>query len=157
MVSDAELSFADRAGRFYTRQYGFPPVTGRLLGFLAVCEPPEQTIADLASALRASRSAITGAVRQLEDFGAVQRGRAAGDRVDRVSLDPAGLEPRGFDPAEYRQQAALAREALALRPDASPQRQAVLREAAALSDFLAARLPEVLAEWRAMRDAGTSR
>jgi DNA-binding MarR family transcriptional regulator len=157
MVSDAELSFADRAGRFYTRQYGLPPVTGRLLGFLAVCEPPEQTIADLAAALRASRSAITGAVRQLESFGAVQRGRAAGDRVDRVSLDPAGLEPRGFDPAEYRQQAALAREALDLRPDASPQRRAVLEEAAALSDFLASTLPEVLAEWRAQREAANSR
>jgi len=151
MATAAQLDFADRAGRFYARQYGFPPVTGRLLGYLAVCDPAAQTIADLAEALRASRSAITGAVKELEGFRAVQRTRAAGDRVDRVSIDAAGLEPKGFDPAEYQQQAALAREALGLLEGASPDRRAVLEEAAALSEFLARRLPEVLDEWRALR------
>jgi hypothetical protein len=154
MATPAQLDFADRAGRFYARQYGFPPVTGRLLGYLAVCDPPAQTIADLAEALRASRSAITGSVKQLESLRAVQRTRAAGDRVDRVSIDPAGLEPKGFDPAEYRQQAALAREALSLLPDAPPARRAVLAEAAALNEFLAQRLPELLQELRAKRPAG---
>jgi DNA-binding MarR family transcriptional regulator len=154
MATAAQLDFADRAGRFYARQYGFPPVTGRLLGYLAVCDPPAQTIADLAEALRASRSAITGSVKQLESFRAVQRARAAGDRVDRVSIDPAGLEPKGFDPAEYQQQAALAREALSLLPDAPAERRAVLAEAAALNEFLAQRLPELLQEWRATRAAG---
>ena len=151
MASAAQLDFADRAGRFYARQYGFPPVTGRLLGYLAVCDPAAQTIADLAEALRASRSAITGAVKELEGFRAVQRTRAAGDRVDRVSIDPAGLEPKGFDPAEYQQQAALAREALGLLEGESPARREVLEEAAALNDFLAKRLPEILTEWQAQR------
>ncbi len=153
MTGSAQLEFADRAGRFYSRQYGFPPVTGRLLGYLAVCDPPQQTIGDLAEALRASRSAITGAVSQLEALRAVQRVRAAGERVDRVSIDPAGLEPKGFDPAEYELQAALAREAVALLPEGAVARRAVLEEAAALSDFLAKRLPEVLDEWRARRGA----
>lgn len=154
MATPAQLDFADRAGRFYARQYGFAPVTGRLLGYLAVCDPPAPTIADLAEALRASRSAITGSVQQLESFRAVQRTRAAGDRVDRVSINPAGLEPKGFDPAEYQQQAALAREALSLLPDAPPERRAVLAEAAALNEFLAQRLPELLQEWRAKRAGG---
>ena len=154
MATAAQLDFADRAGRFYARQYGFPPVTGRLLGYLAVCDPQAQTIADLAEALRASRSAITGSVKQLESFRAVQRTRAAGDRVDRVSIDPAGLEPKGFDPAEYQQQAALAREALSLLPSAPAERRAVLAEAAALNEFLAQRLPELLQEWRARRAGG---
>lgn len=153
MTTDAELSFADRAGTFYAREYGFPPVTGRLLAYLAVCDPPQQTIAGLAEALLASRSAITAAVKQLESYHAVRRTRAAGDRVDRVSIDPAGLEPKGFDAATYQEQADLAREALALRPDAAPARRAVLVEAAAFYDFLAKRLPEVLEEWRLQRDA----
>jgi hypothetical protein len=147
-VTSSELDFADRAGRFYARQYGFPPVTGRLLGYLTVCEPPDQTIAELAEALRASRSAITGSVKQLEGLRAVQRTRAAGDRVDRVSIDPAGLEPKGFDPSEYLQQAALIREALTLLPNGEKARRAVLEEAADLNEFLARRLPELLQEWR---------
>lgn len=153
MITDAALRFADRAGSFYTREYGFPPVTGRVLGYLAVCDPPEQTIAELAEALLASRSAITGAVKSLEDYHAVRRTRAAGERVDRVSIDAAGLEPRGFGAAVYQQQAALAREALALMPESASTRRAVLEEAAAFHDFLALRLPEVLAEWRAHRAA----
>lgn len=150
MATTAELAFADRAGSFYAREYGFPPVTGRLLGYLIVCDPAQQTIADLAEALLASRSAITGAVKSLEGYHAVRRTRAAGDRVDRISIDPAaGLAPKGFDAALYREQAELAREALdLLSPDAPTARRAVLEEAAAFYDFLARRLPEVLEEWR---------
>jgi hypothetical protein len=154
MATEAELSYADHAGSFYAREYGFPPVTGRVLGYLAVCDPPAQTIADLAEALLASRSAITGAVKQLEDTHAVRRTRAAGERVDRVSLNPAAtLDPRGFDASIYKEQAELAREALALASGAAPERRAVLEEAADLYDFLGARLPEVLAEWHQRRDA----
>ena len=122
----------------------------RLLGYLIVCDPAQQTIADLAEALLASRSAITGAVKSLEGYHAVRRTRAAGDRVDRISIDPAaGLAPKGFDAALYREQAELAREALdLLSPDAAAARRAVLEEAAAFYDFLARRLPEVLEEWR---------
>jgi hypothetical protein len=153
MVTDAELAYADRAGSFYAREYGFPPVTGRVLGYLAVCDPPAQTIADLAEALLASRSAITGAVKQLEGYRAVRRSRAAGERVDRISLDPAAaLEPRGFSAGPYKLQAELTREALALAGDVAPERRAVLEEALALYDFLAARLPELLAEWHQHRE-----
>lgn len=94
MATDAQLAFADQAGSFYAREYGFPPVTGRVLGYLTVCDPAQQTINELAETLLASRSAITGAVRQLEGFHAVRRTRAAGDRLDRVSLDPAACSPR---------------------------------------------------------------
>ncbi len=37
MPRDADLIFADHVGRFYARQYGFPPMAGRLLGYLFVC------------------------------------------------------------------------------------------------------------------------
>ena len=63
MPNDAELTYADHVGRFYARRYAFPPMVGRLLGYLAVCDPSEQSIGDLAEALLASRSAIAGAVK----------------------------------------------------------------------------------------------
>jgi DNA-binding transcriptional regulator GbsR (MarR family) len=153
MADDAAVRFADRAGGFYAREYGIPPVAGRLIGYLAVCDPPEQTIADLAEALLASRSAITGAVKLLEGYHGVRRTRSAGDRVDHVSLDPAVLEPRGFAPFVYQEMAALAREGLELLKDASPARRAILEDTAALGDFLAERMPALLQEWHARRDA----
>jgi hypothetical protein len=153
MATEAQLTFADHAGAFYAREYRIPPIAGRLIGYLAICDPPQQTIAELSEALLASRSAITGAVKLLEGYRAVRRTRAAGDRVDRVSLDPAGLEPNGFDAAVYREMAALAREALTLVPDAPPDRRGVLEDAAALGDFLAERMPALLDEWRTRRTA----
>ncbi len=65
----------------------------------------------------------------------------------------ASAARRVTGPAVYEQQAALEREGLALPKDAPPARRAALEEAAALYDFLAKRLPEVLDEWRAHRDA----
>ena len=157
MATEAELAFAEHAGTYYAREYRMPPIAGRLIGYLAVCDPPQQTIADLADALLASRSAITGAVKLLEGYRAVHRTRAAGDRVDRVSLDPAGLEPKGFDAAVYREMAALAREGLSLMNDAPHDRRAVLEDVAALGDFLAERMPALLEEWRARRAATRDR
>ena len=51
MPHDAQLIFADHVGRFYARQYAFPPMAGRLLGYLFVCDPPQPTIDELGEAL----------------------------------------------------------------------------------------------------------
>ncbi len=153
MGSDEHLIYADHAGRFYARQYGFPPMAGRLLGYLTICEPEQQSIAELADALMASRSAVTGAIQSLENFHLVIRTRTAGERVDRVSLDLAGVEGNGFDAEVYSEQAALAKEGLALLDKAKPDRRAWLEEIAALSDFLTERMPALQIEWHKRRDA----
>jgi hypothetical protein len=150
---DDELIFADHIGRFYAREHGIPPVAGRLLGYLMICDPPQQTIDALAEALMASRSAITGAVKLMEGAGFVARSRRAGERVDRVSGRLDALEPRNFDSRLFDDQAALFREGLALLADAPPARRAPLEELLALAEFLGERLPQVLAEWRERRDA----
>ncbi len=150
--SDTQLIFADHVGRFYARRYGFPPMAGRLLGYLFVCDPPQQTIDELGEALLASRSAITGAVKLLEGYRMARRTRVAGERVDRVSLDPASQQPQNFDSALHREHAALFREGLALLADAPPERRAPLEEMVALADFLSERLPALLDEWHTHRD-----
>ncbi|MFE4754299.1 hypothetical protein ACFRIB_29140 [Streptomyces mirabilis] len=96
--------------------------------------------------------AITGAVKLLESYGTARRTRAAGERMDRVSLDPAGRQPQNFDSAIHKEHAALFREGLALLADAPPERRAPLEEMAALAEFLADRLPKLVDEWHAHRD-----
>ena len=97
MPTDAEITFADHMGRFYARRYGIPPMVGRLLGYLAVCDPREQSIGELAEALLASRSAIAGAVKTLESLGLIRRSRAAGERMDRVRIDMSSPRAMGMD------------------------------------------------------------
>lgn len=153
MPTDAELIFAEHAARLYARHRGFPPMAGRLLGYLAICDPAEQTIDDLAEALLASRSAITGAVKLLEPMRLLNRTRRAGERVDRISASLAALEPQSFDSGLFSEQAALFREGLALLPEDARARRAPLEEGVALAEFLDERLPQVAAEWRERRAA----
>jgi DNA-binding MarR family transcriptional regulator len=147
MPSDSSLTFADHMGRFYARRYAYPPMVGRLLGYLAVCDPPEQTIAELAEALLASRSAIAGAVKTLEVTQAVRRSRAAGERMDRIRLDLSSPQSRGFDISEYQELAALAREGLDVLAGAPAERRSLLLEIEAFADFLCERIPELQREW----------
>ncbi len=153
MPTDAELTFADHAGRFFVRRYGMAPVVGRLLGYLMICDPREQGLTELADALLASRSAISGAVKALEQLGLVHRTRAAGERMDRVGVDLTSQRAFGFDPAEYQEQADLAREGLAMLADAPPERRTALLEWAAFADWLTAQMPEWEKAWKTYRDA----
>jgi len=153
MPRDEEIMFADHVGRFYARRYGFPPMVGRVLGYLLVCEPPEQSIAELSEALLASRSAITSALSVLERLHAVQRSRAAGERMDRVRLDFSSAQSRGFDITEYQELGDLAREGLKVLNDAPAERRAAALEMAALADFLVERIGALEKEWETYRDA----
>lgn len=153
MGADAELAFADEAGRHFARQNALPPITGRVVGWLLLCDPPRQTIAELADALKASRSAITGAITTLEGWAWVQRSRAAGERADRVALNP-DLWGRTVDkPTMYTALGALARDGLAALDDAPTHRRARLAEMASFADFLAERMPALAVEWRERRAA----
>jgi DNA-binding MarR family transcriptional regulator len=153
MATDAELAYADKLGRFFARQYGLPPVFGRVFAWLLICDPPEQTAAQIADALHTSRSAVGSAIVSLENQGLVLRTRAAGQRADRVSFHPEAAV-RGLESSEeFGAMMALAREGLEVLGDAPPARRARLLEAVAFYEFLLERMPALAAEWRTRRDA----
>jgi DNA-binding transcriptional regulator GbsR (MarR family) len=156
MSPDAQLQYADRVAWVWVRRYRVSPMAGRVVGYLLVCEPAWQSIDELATALHASRSAAAGAVKDLTALSVLQRRRAAGERVDRVRV--VIDEARGFDPEPYREMADFAREGLRLLLDQSPRRRRQLEDMASLGDFLAERLPQLLAEWqdRRQREKGIS-
>ncbi|GAC52451.1 GbsR/MarR family transcriptional regulator [Gordonia amicalis] len=152
MALDAQLTFADHMARFCARRYSYPPMVGRVLGYLAVCDSPAPTIAELSDALLASRSAITNAIATLESVGQVMRTRTAGERMDRISIDITSARGLGMDNAEYEELGALAREGLDVLRDAPPERRAVLSEIAAFTEFLTNRIPALYAEWQKERE-----
>ena len=153
MPTDAEITFADHMGRFYARRFSFPPMVGRLIGYLAVCDPPDPTIGELAEALLASRSAIAGAVKTLETIHVVQRSRVAGERMDRVRIDLTTQQSMGMDISEYEELSQLAREGLDVIGDAPRERRAALLEMSAFADFLVEQMPKLREKWEARRQA----
>jgi predicted transcriptional regulator len=141
------VAYADRVAGVWASRYRVAPITGRIAGYLYVCDPPAQAIDELAAALRASRSAIVGGIKVLESRGLVRRTRAAGERADRVSI--VFDEARGFDPTAYLEAAEIAQSGLALVAEQNTGQRMLLEQTASLNAYLAARLPALLDDWRA--------
>lgn len=150
MTDQAERTFVEKVGQFYVSQYALAAVIGRVVGWLLICKPNRQTIDEIAEGVQASRSAVNGAVAQLEQQGWVVRARAAGERADRVAIDTEGWT-RLIDSPEYQIMVDLAQEGLSLFND--PARVDRLKEYGAWAEFLVDRIPKLTAEWLAHRDA----
>ena len=67
-------------------------MAGRMWGWLLLCDPPEQTAAEIAEALDASRGAISGTARILTSAGFIRRTTRRGDRREYFSAPPEALD-----------------------------------------------------------------
>jgi DNA-binding transcriptional regulator GbsR (MarR family) len=83
-MSDPEreqlLAWVERVAAFFAQQNGLPLITGRVLGWLMVCDPPEQTAAEIAQGIGASKASLSTAVRVLEAAGFVRTTTRPGER-----------------------------------------------------------------------------
>jgi DNA-binding MarR family transcriptional regulator len=89
-MDDRQAAFVEEMGQ-YLGSVGMTPMAGRMLAWLLICEPVEQTAADLADAMQASRGAISGTARTLETAGFIRRSRRRGDRREYFSVPPGAI------------------------------------------------------------------
>jgi DNA-binding transcriptional ArsR family regulator len=80
--------FVEELGIQFELEGGTPRMVGRVFGWLLVCEPPEQSAAELAERLQASKSSISTATRVLLRMGLIERVRIRGERFDRFIALP---------------------------------------------------------------------
>ncbi len=86
----AELEYVERLAQRLA-QSGLPRMGGRMWAWLMICDPPEQTAADIATHLRASRGSISGTARLLETAGLISRITKPGDRREWFRVPPSGM------------------------------------------------------------------
>jgi DNA-binding transcriptional regulator GbsR (MarR family) len=67
---------------------GMPPMAGRMWAYLAICDPPERTAAEIAERLHASRGSVSSMARLLEHIGLVRRRTKPGDRREHFFVPP---------------------------------------------------------------------
>ena len=139
--------FIDAAGEWWSKSYGMPRMMGRLLAWLLVCEPAEQTAAQLAEALNASKGSISGATGILVRARLVDRLHIRGERADRFRLRPEAWDEQVRDQGVAEARAVLAQglEALAGEPAA---RRARLEEMDAFYAWWQSRASELAEEWQ---------
>jgi DNA-binding transcriptional regulator GbsR (MarR family) len=81
------LGWVERVATFFAEHYGLPPITGRIVGWLMICEPPEQSAAQIAAAIGASRASLTTNMRLLTASGLVHRLTRSGGRTAYFRID----------------------------------------------------------------------
>ncbi len=67
---------------------GLPRMAGRIFGWLLVCDPPEQSMEDLASAVQGSKASMSTMTRLLVQAGLVEKVRPPGARRDAFRIMP---------------------------------------------------------------------
>lgn len=83
-------AFAEEVG-ITLEGMGLPRMAGRVWGWLLVCDPPQQSAADLAAALSASRGSISTTTRLLIQFGLIERIGLSGRRSGFYRIREGGL------------------------------------------------------------------
>jgi DNA-binding transcriptional regulator GbsR (MarR family) len=81
------LNWVERVAIFFAEHYGLPPITGRILGWLMICEVPEQSAGEIAEMIGASRASLTTAMRFLTASGFVRRLTRPGGRTTYYCVD----------------------------------------------------------------------
>ncbi|MCI2416810.1 MarR family transcriptional regulator [Saccharopolyspora sp. K220] len=71
-LSPGEREFVDRMG-LCMEKFGASRTMGRVYGWLMICDPPDQSMTEMASTLEVSKTSISTVVRLLHDAGMVER------------------------------------------------------------------------------------
>jgi DNA-binding transcriptional regulator GbsR (MarR family) len=158
-MTPGESSFVEEMGQFLG-SIGMTPMSGRMWGWLLICEPPEQTAAEIADALQASRGAISGTARLLATAGLIRRSTRPGDRREYFSAPPEALDSMlASASAIYRQMREIAERGLAATSDRPASARARLQEFRDVMEFVEREIPVVVGRFLSERtkDAGTDR
>jgi DNA-binding transcriptional regulator GbsR (MarR family) len=151
-MTPGESEFVEEMGQFLA-SLGMTPMAGRMWGWLLICEPPEQTAAEIAEALHASRGAISGTARLLANAGLVRRATRRGDRREYFSAPAEALDAMLMSAASlYRQMRQIAERGLAAIADRPADSKTRLEEFRDVMGFVEIEVPRVIARFLAERN-----
>jgi DNA-binding transcriptional regulator GbsR (MarR family) len=80
-------NWVERVAAAFAQHFGLPPITGRILGWLLICDPPEQSAGQIADAIGASRASLTTSMRILTAGDLVRRRTRPGERTTYFRID----------------------------------------------------------------------
>ena len=151
-MTPGESEFVEEMGRFLA-SLGMTPMAGRMWGWLLICEPTEQTAAEIADALQASRGAISGTARLLANAGLVRRSTRPADRREYFSAPAEALDSMLMSAASlYRQMRQIAERGLAAIQNRPAESKARLEEFRDVMGFVEVEVPRVIARFLADRN-----
>lgn len=157
-VAADELQFVEEVALGLERQ-GLFRMAGRVVGWLLICDPPEQTFNQLVEALQASKGSISTAMKVLVPGGLVERVSRPGERRDyyrvRPGVWPALARSRAVE--QYGAFKNLTEQGLRMLAHTPPDRRRRLQEIHDFYDWLDREMPAFWARWeRERQDRGAA-
>ncbi|MEV6325696.1 MarR family transcriptional regulator [Nocardia sp. NPDC051787] len=154
--TDAQLAFVEDFALVLERM-GLVRMIGRTVGWLLICDPPEQTFNQIAEALQASKGSISSALKTLTTMRWVDKTSKPGDRRDYYSVRPGILpELTRQQSGMYDQLTSMTSRGLALFDDANSEDAARVRDMHEFFVWMGKELPALLDRWDAERRSGTN-
>lgn len=148
LASPAHLAFVEDVAIAF-EQGGLPRMAGRVIGWLLICDPPEQSSAQLALVLQASKGSISTATRSLVPSGLVERRSQPGQRRDYFRIHPeAWVELVKLRLSQVTSFHQLTQRGLTLLDPGPPDRRARLETVNDLYSWLEQELPALWERWR---------
>lgn len=87
--TEAMLAKVEEMGVFFERT-GLSPMTGRVMAYLLMCEPPHKDFFEIQDFLKASKSAVSNALNNLNKQETVDYVTFSGDRRRYFRINPQG-------------------------------------------------------------------
>lgn len=145
------LHFAEETGLLW-ESMGAPRMSGRIVGWLLVCEPAAQTAGQIAEALSASKGSISTNSRALIRMGLIEKVAVPGERSTRLRIAPGAwrksIAGKGTQLQIFMEHA---RRGLDTLGPTAPGRQSRLAEMYDIYQFFHDRYPQLLAEYDAWK------
>ena len=131
---------------------GMQPMAGRIWGWLLAANPPQQTAAEIARALRCSRSSVSTMTDVLMAIGMIERVAIPGDRTRYYRVAVGGFtrmlrEKMAITGAIRR----MAERGLAILADDPPEARAALEEYRDCCLFFEREFPALIDQWERER------
>jgi DNA-binding transcriptional regulator GbsR (MarR family) len=150
---DKKQQFVEETGIYFER-VGLTRMAGRVIGWLLICEPPEQTMQQIGEALQAAKSSVSVALRGLVTLRLIEQTSHPGDRRDYYYASDdmwnRSFYARMHQLTELRD---LAERGLELLADEPPESQRRLRLMRDMNEFMAREFPKLLEKWEAEKKA----
>ncbi|MEZ3181302.1 hypothetical protein KYY02_22205 [Streptomyces pimonensis] len=161
ILPEGEQAFVEKVAQYYFENDGMPHDRGRVVGYMMICDPPEQTAADIEKVLGVPRAAIDRIVDQLtpenDPVSVFERTGSLGENYTiRLRENSWGPKVRGIF-SEFPDFHRIAADGLtALRSENVPEER--LRRLANMERFLgfvSAEMPAILERYE-QRKAGSA-
>lgn len=135
-MSPEQAEFVDRIGLFF-ETLGGSRTMGRVYAWLMICDPPHESLTELAAVLGVSKASASTIARQLQEAGMIERLPAA-SRQHRYRVTPGGFtQVLEVQLTRMRPGVQAAEQGLSLLGDGDAQQRAHLEEFRDFCDFCA--------------------